>query len=102
MFKLFIWLAVLNFLDGVATYFGYVGNIIQEVNPIMNELIVKRPLNFLIVKVIVSVLLLGLSFTTHKTEHMRILRSTMKISISAYGVVTLFHVVWIALFVYTI
>jgi hypothetical protein len=97
MFRLFIWLAVLNFLDGVATYFGYVENIIQEINPIMNELIGKNPLNFLVVKVIVSILLLGLSFISHKTERMRILRLTMKIAVFAYGVIALMHVTWFAI-----
>jgi hypothetical protein len=98
MFRLFIWLAVLNFIDGVATYLGYRGNIIQEVNPIMAEIMGKSTFNFLLLKVIVSLVLVGLSFIAYKTENMRVLRITLKIAVLAYGVITLMHAVWFILY----
>ncbi|MGM0778453.1 MAG: DUF5658 family protein [Bacillota bacterium] len=63
MKKILQYLAFINFLDGLLTFFGIRLSLIEEVNPIMDFLYTIGPLLFLSVKAVLSGFLILLSTT---------------------------------------
>lgn len=61
MKKILLYLAFINFLDGLLTFFGMRLSLIEEVNPIMDFLYTIEPLLFLSVKAVLSGFLILLS-----------------------------------------
>ena len=57
MVLLFYYLSVLNIIDGFVTYFGLRFSLIEEVNPIMNQLYEINPILFIVTKLALSAFL---------------------------------------------
>lgn len=95
-----VFIAFLNLFDGIATHYGINHNIIEELNPLMNFLMVISPLLFLCIKVLLSIMLLCLSYwvyqkskTTFQTLY---LYSLVGVSVM-YTAICCMHLVWLSL-----
>ncbi|PGT87606.1 MULTISPECIES: DUF5658 family protein [Bacillaceae] len=53
----FLYLALLNIVDGILTYIGLTMNIIDEANPVMKSLFIMKPMYFIVFKFTLSILL---------------------------------------------
>lgn len=98
MVNLFIYLAILNFLDGIVTFIGLTLGKIEEANPIMSFLYETNPGIFLIIKIGLSVLLI-LIYINLKILNASIVKSLLMISSIFYSVVCLQHYYWITLII---
>jgi hypothetical protein len=93
---LFIYLAVLNILDGIVTFMGLTFGKIEEANPIMNLLFETSPGLFLGIKIGLSLLLI-LIYINLKILNASIVKSLLLISSILYSVVCFQHYYWLTL-----
>ncbi|WP_102273064.1 DUF5658 family protein [Cytobacillus massiliigabonensis] len=91
---LFSYLAILNLLDGAATYWGLHFSMIEESNPLMNRLYEISPLLFLGYKLFLSAVLYGL-ILTKKLPATRIIKGLSIAASIIYTIVIGLHGVWI-------
>lgn len=57
--SLFFLIAFLNVVDGILSYWGYVNGYMKELNPLMDAVLSMHPLTFLLLKLWVSAILVG-------------------------------------------
>ena len=55
----FFLIAFLNIVDGILSYWGYVNGYMKELNPFMAAVLSMHPLTFLLLKLWVSAILVG-------------------------------------------
>lgn len=94
-----ILVALLNLFDGITTYYGIVHNLIEEVNPLMEFFMTISPLLFLWMKVVLSILLICVSYLVYQkskaTFQKRFLYSLVGVSIMYMGLVGM-HIFWLS------
>ena len=61
-----IFIAFLNLFDGMATHYGINHNFIEELNPLMNFAMEISPFLFLCTKILLSILILCLSYWVYQ------------------------------------
>ncbi|KAF0822218.1 DUF5658 family protein [Cytobacillus firmus] len=91
---IFAYLAFLNFLDGVITYFGIQYGHIQEGNPLMEFVYNANPVFFLVLKIALS----GFLFTLISVQSVSFRRPIPELSFVAsvlYTAVMVLHLNWI-------
>ena len=95
-----VFIALLNLFDGMATHYGINHNIIEELNPLMNFLMTISPLLFLCTKILLSILLLCISYWVYqksKTPFQTFyLYSLVGVSVM-YTAICCMHLTWISL-----
>ncbi|KAB2336091.1 hypothetical protein F7731_11305 [Cytobacillus depressus] len=94
---IFLYLAVINFVDGMVTFLGIRFSIIEEGNPFMNALYQASPLGFLVLKTLLSCILLTFIFFKKLPSRPSIKNLALAGSL-LYTMVCLLHGVWIAKF----
>ncbi|MCU9612791.1 DUF5658 family protein [Caldibacillus lycopersici] len=98
MIKLFHYLAIVNLLDGVITYFGLKNGYIKEANPIMAFLYQVHPSVFISMKLILSVLI----YTMILIHHIPVSKISFTVSTIVsimYTVILFLHSVWLSNFI---
>lgn len=91
-------IALLNILDGVATYYGLTHSLIKEANPIMDLLWKSNSSLFLLTKIALSAFLLYISyrvFTKSGTAFRRLYTYLLAGVASLYGGIFILHTIWI-------
>ncbi|WP_035426521.1 DUF5658 family protein [Sediminibacillus sp. JSM 1682029] len=90
----FLYLSLLNVLDGVITFLGIKHGYISEANPLMNELYQSGPLFFLLVKMLLSAMLIGFCVIEKLPQSLtaRLLGCTAAVM---YSVICLMHGFWL-------
>ncbi|KGR75374.1 DUF5658 family protein [Ureibacillus sinduriensis] len=93
-------IAFLNFLDGIATNYGLMEKIIEEMNPIMDFIISFNPALFLILKIALSLLVLFVSYWVYKHSKAHFqklyLISLVGVFFLYFGICSL-HLYWLSL-----
>jgi hypothetical protein len=89
-------LIVLNFLDGLLTYFGLVFDFIAEGNPLLSTF---SPFSILLTKFFLSLCLFALLFTPFVYIQSRKWRSFLIFTNGLYSVVLLLHLCWFILLI---
>lgn len=92
--KVFIYLAVLNLVDAVVTFWGLQHSLIEESNRLMKVLYQSNPLYFLFVKAILSSFLLAFLVLNKLPTRSSIKKLALTASI-LYTMVCIYHGVWI-------
>jgi len=94
-----ILISFLNLFDGFVTNYGYVYNIIDELNPLMDTLLKWSPDLFIIFKFFISVAILLISFAVYHKSSARFqnqfLFSLVGVSILYIGI-SVMHIVWLS------
>jgi hypothetical protein len=93
---LVIYLAIINVFDGIATFYGLTNGLIEESNPLMAMVYENHPLLFLAVKIVLSLLLIGI-LTIVRTSHSFLLNKLILCSAILYTLVCFKHYYWISL-----
>lgn len=92
--------AILNLFDGVFTSLGLLHNLIEELNPLMEELWENGSMLFLLVKILLSTSLIIISFFVYKKSKPRFQSIFLLLLVGAFfiyaGVFGL-HVYWISI-----
>lgn len=95
-----VFIAFLNFFDGMATHYGIDRNLIEELNPLMNALMEISPFLFLCTKIFLSILLLCLSYWIYqksKTSFQTFyLYSLVGVSVM-YTAICCMHLAWLSM-----
>ncbi|SDK35519.1 DUF5658 family protein [Sediminibacillus albus] len=94
MKKLFVYLAILNLLDGVVTYIGLELRVIAEANPFMDNLYGTSPSVFLGVKLLLSVALL-LFCITNKLPRSHMVKALVVTASVFYLLICMMHGFWL-------
>ncbi|WP_332649817.1 DUF5658 family protein [Lysinibacillus sp. 54212] len=95
-----LFIAILNLFDGIATHFGLIHNIIEEANPIMKTIATFSPALFLLIKTLLSILIVAVSYWIYKYSLAAFQRFYF---LSLVGVLTLYigifsmHIFWLVL-----
>ncbi|AQQ55159.1 hypothetical protein B0X71_15455 [Planococcus lenghuensis] len=85
---------VLNMLDGILTYIGITSGFITEGNPLLSAL---SPLTILMGKLLLSLCLYGLLFTSFASIRSRLWRYGLIAANSLYSMILLLHLLWLYL-----
>ncbi len=97
MVYLALLIALLNLFDGFATNYGVTNNIIGELNPLMLT-IMNKPLLFLSLKIVLSILILFVTYLVAKQSvssfQKLFLSSLMGVSVIYFGIFGI-HLFWI-------
>lgn len=95
-----VFVALLNLFDGIATHYGIRHNSIEELNPLMNFFMAISPLLFLCIKVVLSILLLCVSYWVYQkskaTFQKLFLYSLVGVSVMYIGIFCV-HIFWLSL-----
>ncbi|MCM3599889.1 DUF5658 family protein [Robertmurraya korlensis] len=92
---LFIYLALLNIFDAIATAYGLSLHTIREMNPFMNGIYHIHPLLFLSVKISLSVLLISMGVIWESLiRKKRIISFLIILSSIIYTPVCFTHIYW--------
>lgn len=94
MKKILQYLAFINFLDGLLTFFGMKLLLIEEVNPIMDFLYTIEPLLFLSIKAVLSGFLILLSTSINFPPQTKV-KVLAKSAAYLYSFILVLHVLWI-------
>ncbi|HWL24523.1 MAG TPA: DUF5658 family protein [Ureibacillus sp.] len=93
-----IFISILNLFDGFATTYGYIHNLIDELNPFMNYFLSISPNLFLLFKFLVSLLIISVSFAVYYKSNVRFQRpflySLVGISVLYIGI-SIMHIFWL-------
>ena len=88
-----IWLLiVLNALDGILTYFGLTRGVVEEANPLLSSF---APLTILGIKLLLSLFLFGLLFTTFAGIRTAVWRYTLLSVNVLYSMILALHLYWL-------
>lgn len=91
--------ALLNVLDGVVSYLGYVSGYMIEMNPFMNSLLFTHPLSFLFLKIWISAIMFGVGMFSYKFEEVKFLSVLflwlLRVIIFVYILIMVIHARWI-------
>ncbi|QTM98310.1 hypothetical protein ERJ70_02655 [Sediminibacillus dalangtanensis] len=90
----FLYLALLNLLDGVITFLGIKYEYISEANPLMNSLYQSGPFLFLLIKLLLSAMLIGFC-VIHKLPRSLVARLLACTAAFLYSVICLMHGFWL-------
>lgn len=97
--RLFYYFAGANLLDGVISYFGYISGYMKELNPLMNSLLFTHPITFLLLKVWISAVMLGVGYFSDKLGKVKYLGGIFKWFLyllnGVYTFILLYHLKWI-------
>ncbi|WP_456277329.1 DUF5658 family protein [Bacillus sp. AK128] len=94
MKRTFHYLAILNLLDGLLSFFGLQLSVMEEANPIMNELYTIHPILFLTVKVSFSIILY-LFIILNKIPNKIWFKYLTYLATTLYTVTLFLHATWI-------
>ena len=93
-------IALLNLFDGIATHYGIINNMIQELNPLMDFFMAISPLLFLWIKIVLSILVLYASYWIYKKSNVKFqilfLYSLVGTSVMYVGIFCM-HIFWLSL-----
>ncbi|WP_408057125.1 DUF5658 family protein [Ureibacillus acetophenoni] len=93
-----IFVSLLNLFDGFATNYGYVYNLIIELNPLMDYLLTISPTLFLSFKFLTSIFIILISFAVYYKSNERFQRpflfSLVIISVMYTGI-SIMHIFWL-------
>jgi hypothetical protein len=92
---LFLYLAIVNIIDGIATFVGVSLGIIEEANPIMKFLFHVDSELFLGIKLGLSFLLIAM-FYHIKTSKSKLLKNLVILASISYTVVCIEHIYWVS------
>ncbi|MBY0122942.1 DUF5658 family protein [Bacillus sp. S/N-304-OC-R1] len=95
MKKIFIYLAILNLVDAVATFWGLQNSLIGESNRLMDVLYQSNPLYFLYLKAILSCFLFAFLLFNKLPTGSSIKKLAFTASI-LYTLVCIYHGVWLS------
>lgn len=98
MRKLLYALSVLNLLDGVLTWLGYINDIVLELNPLMNHLLEINPWYFLTFKAAFSAILYTLGVISVKYTLSNWVFWAFRIILAVYILLIILHLHWIVFF----
>lgn len=92
--------AILNLFDGFLTHYGLANNMIEELNPLMNFFLTISPALFIFIKVVLSMLILFVSYWVYKKSKVGFQKtffySLIGVSVIYIGVFSM-HILWISL-----
>ncbi|APH04410.1 DUF5658 family protein [Bacillus weihaiensis] len=88
------YLALLNIIDGIATYIGVSSKLIEEANPLMKTILDTDPYLFLFVKFALSFTLIFI-LLLNKIPEYSIVKIAAGLGSFVYTIIICFHSVWI-------
>lgn len=94
MKRIYYYLAILNFADGILTYIGLELNLIEEANIAMRLIYEAHPISFLIVKSLLSLLLCTLCFYQKIPNH-KFMKTITFVGATLYTMVMFIHAYWV-------
>ncbi|KOS69076.1 hypothetical protein AEA09_11325 [Lysinibacillus contaminans] len=91
--------ALLNLFDGIATHYGLLNNMIEELNPLMDYFMAVSPLLFLCIKIVLSILILCASYWVYQKSKVKFqqlfLYSLVGVSVMYIGIFCM-HIFWLS------
>ncbi len=94
-----IFISLLNLFDGLATYYGYIYNLINELNPLMDYILNVSPEFFLLFKFLVSIVIVIISYAVYYKSNERFQRpfllSLVGVSVLYIGI-SIMHIFWLS------
>lgn len=91
--------AGLNLFDGLATHYGLMNKMIEELNPLMAFLMTISPFLFLCMKIVLSILILCASYLVYKRSQAKFqklfLYSLVGVSVIYIGIFCM-HIFWLS------
>ena len=91
---IFLYLSIMNLVDGIVTFIGLEFGFIEEGNPLMDQLYSESPFMFLAIKVLLSILLYGFVLIKQLPTTSWVKGLTIFASVS-YTFVCMMHGFWI-------
>lgn len=92
--------AFLNLFDGIATNYGLMNNMIEELNPLMRFFAATSPILFIGIKTVLSILILFASYLVYKKSKAKFqilfLYSLVGVSVMYLGIFGM-HIFWLSL-----
>ena len=88
---------VLSIGDALLTLWGLKLDVIEEVNPLMRELIERKPWLFISLKTLIPVAL-GTYCWLRRDSDRKLVTYALVLSLGVYVVVSIFHIYWIVLY----
>ena len=88
---------VLSIGDALLTLWGLKLEVIEEVNPLMRELIAQKPWLFISLKTLIPVAL-GAYCWLRRDSDRKLVTYALVLSLGVYVVVSMFHIYWIVLY----
>ena len=90
----------INLFDGIATNYGLMNNMIEELNPLMRFFAATSPILFIGIKTVLSILILFASYLVYKKSkekfQMLFLYSLVGVSVMYLGIFGM-HIFWLSL-----
>lgn len=96
MIFLFHYLSTLNIMDAILTFVGLENALIEEANPLMNQIYSEHPFLFIFAKLSLS-FLLYLFIIYKKVPNSKVTKGLTLFASAAYTVIFFTHCVWIIL-----
>ena len=94
-----LFVATLNVFDGIATHYGLMNNMIEELNPLMDFIVRTSPILFICIKVVLSILILFSSYLVYKKSKVKFqklfLYSLVGVSVMYIGIFCM-HIFWLS------
>lgn len=93
-------IAFLNLFDGIVTNYGLMKKFIEEMNPVMDFIISINPALFLVLKIVLSLLILFVSYrvyTNSKVSFQRLYMLTLVGVFCLYFGIFSMHLYWLSL-----
>lgn len=94
-----LFVATLNVFDGIATHYGFMNNMIEELNPLMDFIVRTSPSLFICIKVVLSILILFSSYLVYKKSKVKFqklfLYSLVGVSVMYIGIFCM-HIFWLS------
>ncbi|WP_407270186.1 DUF5658 family protein [Radiobacillus sp. PE A8.2] len=94
MKRLFVYLALVNMIDGALTVYGLSNSFIEESNPIMNHVYEQSPVFFIVLKALLSAFLLVFIFID-KIPRTNGAKSLTYIASFMYTLTLVIHCLWL-------
>lgn len=94
LYMILSYVAILNIIDSFATYIGVTKKLIEEANPIMNQLFSIHPLLFVTIKILLSIALFLLLLYRYFPKTI-IFHFLAYLSATLYTFVFFCHLIWI-------
>lgn len=92
-------IAIFNMFDAWFTNYGMTNHLIEELNPFMNMIIKNSPLLFLLIKALLSVLIIFMSYVVyrHSSERFKSMYSLSLIPVCLlYFSIFIVHLTWLS------
>ncbi|MDL4841810.1 DUF5658 family protein [Aquibacillus rhizosphaerae] len=94
MLRLFVYLAILNLMDGIFTFYGLKYSYVSELNPLMGNLYQLSPKLFITVKILLSMFLVMLVIWA-RIPNTKLIKGLVLSASVLYTITFVLHGLWL-------